>query len=108
MEEEAKAINAYVMASEKRRQSDIEAKEHELAELKSYLGPEISVTIEKKKGQKHARPLEQQLADAREVARVNAKIVEKKDDFEVPEVTEKETPSTEDVAANKEKWGYAG
>ena len=39
---------------------------------------------------------------------LNAKITEHKDDFEVPEVTEKETPSTEDVQANKEKWGYAG
>ena len=39
---------------------------------------------------------------------LNAKIVDTKDDFEVPEVTEKETPSTEDVAANKTKWGYEG
>ena len=39
---------------------------------------------------------------------LNAKILESKDAFEVPEVTEKETPSTEDVAKNKEKWGYAG
>ena len=39
---------------------------------------------------------------------LNAKISETKDDFEVPEVTEKESPSTDQVAANKEKWGYAG
>ena len=39
---------------------------------------------------------------------LNAKITESKDDFEVPEVTEKESPSTDQVQANKEKWGYAG
>jgi ferredoxin len=39
---------------------------------------------------------------------LNAKISDSKDDFEVPEVTEKETPSSEDVAANKKKWGYEG
>ena len=39
---------------------------------------------------------------------LNAKITESKDDFEVPEVTATETPSTEDVAANKKKWGYDG
>ena len=39
---------------------------------------------------------------------LNAKIADQKDDFEVPEVTEKETPSTEDVQANKEKWGFDG
>lgn len=37
----------------------------------------------------------------------NAKILEDKDAFEVPEVTEKPTPSTEEVAENKKKWGYS-
>jgi len=37
---------------------------------------------------------------------LNAKIVDGKADFSVPEVEEKEKPSTEQVAANKAKWGY--
>ena len=39
---------------------------------------------------------------------LNAKMINDKDDFQVPEVTEKETPSSEAVAANKAKWGYDG
>jgi ferredoxin len=37
---------------------------------------------------------------------LNAKILECKDDFQVPEVVEKEKPSPEQVRANKEKWGF--
>ncbi|MDH3684696.1 MAG: ferredoxin family protein [Myxococcales bacterium] len=37
----------------------------------------------------------------------NAEILETKDDFEVPNVDEKEKPTPEQVAANKEKWGFA-
>lgn len=39
---------------------------------------------------------------------LNAKIMDFKDEFEVPEVEEKPKPSPEDVKANKEKWGYEG
>jgi len=39
---------------------------------------------------------------------LNAAIVDGKQDFQVPEVTEKEPPSAEEVKANKLKWGYAG
>ena len=38
---------------------------------------------------------------------LNAKIVDLKDDFEVPEVVEKPKPGPEEVEANKKKWGYA-
>ena len=37
---------------------------------------------------------------------LNAKIVDDKDNFEVPEVEDKEKPSPEEVQANKEKWGF--
>ncbi len=37
---------------------------------------------------------------------LNAAIVDKKDDFAVPETEEKDAPSTEEIAKNKEKWGY--
>jgi ferredoxin len=36
----------------------------------------------------------------------NAEILETKDDFVVPDVEEKEKPSPEKVASNKEKWGF--
>ena len=36
----------------------------------------------------------------------NAAITEAKDDFHVPEVAEKDKPSSEQVAANKAKWGF--
>ena len=39
---------------------------------------------------------------------LNARCVDAKDDFSVPEVEEKEKPSSEQIEANKEKWGYAG
>ena len=39
---------------------------------------------------------------------LNAKIVDAKDQFEVPEVEELPTPTPEQVAKNKEKWGYTG
>jgi ferredoxin len=39
---------------------------------------------------------------------LNAKIVELKDDFRVPEVEEKPEPTPDQVAKNKEKWGYPG
>ncbi len=39
---------------------------------------------------------------------LNARCVDAKDDFSVPEVEEKEKPSPEQIEANKEKWGYAG
>jgi ferredoxin len=38
----------------------------------------------------------------------NAKIVDFKDKFEVPEVTEKPKPTPEQVAENTKKWGYGG
>ena len=37
----------------------------------------------------------------------NAEIVGAKGDFDVPDVAEKEKPTPEQVAANKEKWGFA-
>lgn len=37
---------------------------------------------------------------------LNAKIVDDKDNFEVPEVEDKDKPSPEEVQANKEKWGF--
>jgi hypothetical protein len=39
---------------------------------------------------------------------LNAKIVEERDDFEVPERVDTEVPSADLIAANKAKWGYAG
>ena len=38
---------------------------------------------------------------------VNAKLLEVKDDFTVPEVGDKDKPSQDDVEANKKKWDYA-
>jgi ferredoxin len=38
----------------------------------------------------------------------NAAIVECRDDFEVPEREDIDTPSPADVEANKAKWGFAG
>ena len=37
---------------------------------------------------------------------LNAKIVDEKDSFSVPEVEEKEKPSPEQIEENKAKWGY--
>jgi hypothetical protein len=34
--------------------------------------------------------------------------VDAKDSFAVPEVTEKQKPSPEQIAENKKKWGYNG
>jgi ferredoxin len=42
----------------------------------------------------------------REDIALNAAIIEVKDDFQVPEVGEKEKPSPERVKANKVKWGF--
>ena len=39
---------------------------------------------------------------------LNAKICETRDDFEVPERGEPESPSPEDIASNKKHWGYEG
>ena len=39
---------------------------------------------------------------------LNAKCVDAKDAFSVPEVEEKEKPSPDRIEANKRKWGYAG
>ena len=39
---------------------------------------------------------------------LNAKIVDIRDEFEVPEKPDAEVPSPEQVKANKEKWGYDG
>ena len=38
----------------------------------------------------------------------NAEILECRDDFEVPEKGEADTPSPADVEANKAKWGFTG
>jgi len=38
----------------------------------------------------------------------NAAIVECRDDFEVPERADIDTPTPADVEANKAKWGFAG
>jgi ferredoxin len=38
---------------------------------------------------------------------LNAKIVETRDDFEVPEKEDKPAPTPDQVQANKEKWGFA-
>jgi ferredoxin len=39
---------------------------------------------------------------------LNAKIVDIRDQFEVPDKPETDTPTPEDVEANKKKWGYDG
>jgi len=39
---------------------------------------------------------------------LNAKIVDFKDKFEVPEVEEKEPPTSDQIAENKAKWGFTG
>lgn len=39
---------------------------------------------------------------------LNARLLEFKDDFRVPEVEEKAKPTPEEVKANKEKWGFEG
>ena len=39
---------------------------------------------------------------------LNAKMLDDKDAFVVPEVVEKPKPSTDEVEANKQKWGYSG
>ena len=38
---------------------------------------------------------------------LNRIIVDSKDDFQVPEIEDKPKPSPEEVAKNKEKWGFA-
>jgi ferredoxin len=38
----------------------------------------------------------------------NAEILECRDDFEVPEKGDVDTPSPADVEANKAKWGFTG
>jgi ferredoxin len=39
---------------------------------------------------------------------LNAKIIDLKGHFEVPEVTEKTKPTPDQIAENKKKWGYGG
>ena len=39
---------------------------------------------------------------------LNAKVLDEKDAFVVPEVEEKPKPTTEQVEANKQKWSYSG
>jgi ferredoxin len=39
---------------------------------------------------------------------LNAKVAESRDDFEVPEKPDTETPTPEEVQANKQKWGFDG
>ena len=39
---------------------------------------------------------------------LNAKIVDVRDQFEVPEKPDAPAPTPEEVQANKEKWGYEG
>ena len=39
---------------------------------------------------------------------LNAKILEIKEEFSVPEVEEKPKPTPEEIEKNKEKWGYRG
>ncbi len=39
---------------------------------------------------------------------LNARIVDVRDQFEVPEKGDGDPPSPEEVKANKEKWGYDG
>lgn len=43
-----------------------------------------------------------------EAIALNAKLVEYKDQFEVPPKVDKERPTPEQIAANKVKWGYGG
>jgi ferredoxin len=38
---------------------------------------------------------------------LNAKIMESKQEFSVPEVQEKDKPTPEQIEENKEKWGYS-
>ena len=38
---------------------------------------------------------------------LNASIVEKRDDFEVPERGELDPPTPEEVEENRKKWGYS-
>jgi len=38
---------------------------------------------------------------------LNARIMELKQEFSVPEVQEKDKPSPEQIEENKEKWGYS-
>jgi ferredoxin len=38
---------------------------------------------------------------------INAKIVDDKDAFSVPEVVEKDKPSPQQVSENKQKWNFA-
>ena len=38
---------------------------------------------------------------------LNAKILDQKDAFSVPEVEDKDKPSPEQIEANKAKWGYS-
>jgi hypothetical protein len=37
---------------------------------------------------------------------LNAKIVDERDEFEVPERADASVPSPEEIAKNKSKWGY--
>jgi ferredoxin len=39
---------------------------------------------------------------------LNAKIVDTRDEFEVPDKPDKPVPTPEEVKANKEKWNYDG
>ena len=39
---------------------------------------------------------------------LNAKMLECKDEFRVPEVEDKPNPTPEQIAANKQKWGLTG
>ena len=39
---------------------------------------------------------------------LNAKMLDCKDGFRVPEVEDKTPPTPEQIAANKEKWGFTG
>jgi len=51
---------------------------------------------------------EQVPAVFRDDTALNARIVEAKDDFQVPPKVEKPRPSPEEIAENKQKWGYVG
>ncbi len=39
---------------------------------------------------------------------LNAKMLDAKDDFSVPDVEEKPKPTPEQIEENKQKWGYTG
>jgi ferredoxin len=39
---------------------------------------------------------------------LNAKVVEFRDEFEVPEKPDTDTPSPDEIEANKAKWNYTG